>query len=313
MAALMKDAIKPNLVQTIEGTPAIIHGGPFANIAQGTNSVLATKMGMTLSDYVVTEAGFGSDLGAEKFFDIKCAGAGLAPDGMVLVATIRALKYHGGADLKTLTEPDVDAVVRGLVNLEKHLENTKLFKIPAVVAINRFTTDTDEEIEAVRARCEALGFEAVIANVWAEGGAGAEKLASTLVATMESNPGEFAPLYDWEQPVTDKIEKICQNIYGASSVDYSPRAKKDLRTIKKLGLEGLPICMAKTQKSLSDDPTKIGRPTEFEITVREIEIAAGAGFLIPITGDMMRMPGLPAAPSSENIDIDSNGEISGLF
>ena len=183
----------------------------------------------------------------------------------------------------------------------------------AVVAINRFTTDTDEEIEAVRARCEALGFEAVIANVWAEGGAGAEKLASTLVATMESNPGEFAPLYDWEQPVTDKIEKICQNIYGASSVDYSPRAKKDLRTIKKLGLEGLPICMAKTQKSLSDDPTKIGRPTEFEITVREIEIAAGAGFLIPITGDMMRMPGLPAAPSSENIDIDSNGEISGLF
>ena len=313
MAALMKDAIKPNLVQTIEGTPAIIHGGPFANIAQGTNSVLATKMGMTLSDYVVTEAGFGSDLGAEKFFDIKCAGSGLSPDGMVLVATIRALKYHGGADLKTLTEPNVDAVDRGLINLEKHLENTKLFKIPAVVAINRFTTDTDEEIEAVRARCEELGFEAVIANVWAEGGAGAEDLAATLVSTMESQPGEFAPLYDWEQPVTEKIEKICREIYGASSVDYSSRARKDLRTIKKLELENLPICMAKTQKSLSDDPAKIGRPSEFEITVREIEIAAGAGFLIPITGDMMRMPGLPSVPSSENIDIDSDGEISGLF
>lgn len=313
MAALMKDAIKPNLVQTIEGTPAIIHGGPFANIAQGTNSVLATKMGMTLSDYVVTEAGFGSDLGAEKFFDIKCAGSGLSPDGMVLVATIRALKYHGGADLKTLAEPNVDAVDRGLINLEKHLENTKLFKIPAVVAINRFTTDTDEEIEAVRARCEELGFEAVIANVWAEGGAGAENLAATLVSTMESQPGEFAPLYDWEQPVTEKIEKICREIYGASSVDYSSRARKDLRTIKKLELENLPICMAKTQKSLSDDPAKIGRPSEFEITVREIEIAAGAGFLIPITGDMMRMPGLPSVPSSENIDIDSDGEISGLF
>ncbi len=278
MAALMKDAIKPNLVQTIEGTPAIIHGGPFANIAQGTNSVLATKMGMTLSDFVVTEAGFGSDLGAEKFFDIKCAGAGLSPDGMVLVATIRALKYHGGADLKTLTEPNVDAVVRGLVNLEKHLENTKLFKIPAVVAINRFTTDTDEEIEAVRARCESLGFQAVIANVWADGGGGRRIWQARWFQLWSREPGEFAPLYDWEQPVTEKIETICQSIYGASSVDYSARAKKDLRTIKKLELENLPICMAKTQKSLSDDPAKIGRPTGFEITVGKLKLRPGRVF-----------------------------------
>lgn len=313
MAALLKDAIKPNLVQTIEGTPAIIHGGPFANIAQGTNTVIATRMGLSLSDYVVTEAGFGSDLGAEKFFDIKCAGAGLSPKAMVLVATIRALKYHGGADLKELTSPNVSAVEKGLVNLEKHLENTNLYNVEAVVAINQFTSDTEEEIEVVKKRCEALGFQAVVADVWGQGGQGAEDLATAVVSKIQTSKKSFTPLYDWSLPVKEKIETICQKVYGADHVEYSSRARKDLRTIKKLGLEELPICMAKTQKSLSDNPSKIGRPTNFEVTVREIEIAAGAGFLIPITGEMMRMPGLPATPASENIDIDERGEISGLF
>lgn len=313
MAALLKDAIKPNLVQTIEGTPAIIHGGPFANIAQGTNTVIATKMGMSLSDYVVTEAGFGSDLGAEKFFDIKCAGAGLKPRAMVLVATIRALKYHGGADPKNLTEPNVDAVQKGLVNLEKHLENTARFNVEAVVAINRFTTDSDEEIAMVKQRCEELGFQAVVADVWGKGGEGATDLASAVAAKIDSTQKSFTPLYDANQGVKEKIETICTQIYGAENVKYSSQAEKDLRRIRKLELEHLPICIAKTQKSLSDDPTKIGRPTGFTVTVREIEIAAGAGFLIPITGDMMRMPGLPATPASENIDIDENGEITGLF
>ncbi len=313
MAALLKEAIKPNLVQTIEGTPAIIHGGPFANIAQGTNTVIATKMGMSFSDYVVTEAGFGSDLGAEKFFDIKCAGAGLAPKAMVLVATIRALKYHGGADLKSLSQPNVEAVKKGLVNLEKHLENTALFNVEAVVAINQFTSDTDEEIEVVKQRCNELGFEAVVANVWGKGGEGATDLAAKVVEKVESTAKKFTPLYDHSLGVKKKIETICTKVYGADHVEYSSEAHKNLREIKKLGLEHLPICMAKTQKSLSDDPSKIGRPTGFTVTVREIEIAAGAGFLIPITGDMMRMPGLPATPASENIDIDEHGEITGLF
>ena len=313
MAALMKDAIKPNLVQTIEGTPAIIHGGPFANIAQGTNTVIATKMGMSLSPFVVTEAGFGSDLGAEKFFDIKCAGAGLAPKCMVVVATIRALKYHGGGDPKNLTEPNAEAVAKGLANLDKHLENTRHYNIPAVVAINRFTTDTEEEISLVKDRCEALGFQAVVADVWGKGGEGAEDLASAVATKIESGEGAFTPLYDWNLPVKEKIKTICTQVYGADDVEYSSAAKADLRRIKKLGLEDLPICVAKTQKSLSDDAKKIGRPTGFNVTVREIEVAAGAGFLIPITGDMMRMPGLPATPASEAIDIDDAGNISGLF
>lgn len=313
MATLLRDAIKPNLVQTIEGTPAIIHGGPFANIAQGTNSVIATRMGMSLSDYVVTEAGFGSDLGAEKFFDIKCASAGLKPKAIVLVATIRALKYHGGADLKELDQPNPDAVRKGLVNLEKHLENTALYNLEAVVAINQFTADTPEEIEIVKNRCAELGFEAVVANVWGEGGEGARALATAVAAKVESTEKVFTPLYDWSLGVKEKIETICKKVYGAAEVTYTGTAARDLRRIKKLGLEGLPICMAKTQKSLSDDPKKIGRPTGFEITVRQIEIAAGAGFLVPITGDMMRMPGLPATPSAELIDIDENGQISGLF
>ena len=313
MAALLKDAIQPNLVQTMEGTPAIIHGGPFANIAQGTNSVIATRMGLSLSDYVVTEAGFGSDLGAEKFFDIKCASAGLSPKMMVLVTTVRALKYHGGVSLDALTKSNPDAVRRGSVNLEKHLENTAHFNIECVVAINPFASDTAEEIEVIKSGCRALGFESVVADVWGRGGAGAEELATVVAEKIAHTTRKFHPLYDWNLPVKAKIAAICQKIYGASSVEYSSKAKINLKQIEKLGLTKLPICMAKTQKSLSDNPDLIGRPTGFEITVREIEIAAGAGFLVPITGDMMRMPGLPTTPSSENIDIDEHGNITGLF
>lgn len=313
MAALLKDAIKPNLVQTLEGYPAIIHGGPFANIAQGTNTVIATKTGLSLADWVVTEAGFGSDLGAEKFMDIKCKSAGLAPKAIVLVATIRALKYHGGTDLKTLTEPNPDAVRKGLCNLEKHLENAGKFGIPAVVAINKFVTDTDEEIAIVQKRCEELGFRAAVANVWAEGGKGAEALAHAVVDTVRNSKGEFRALYDWSWPIEKKIETIATQVYGADGVEYTATAQLNLRRIARLGLEGSAICIAKTEKSLSDNPTKIGRPTGFNITVREIEIAAGAGFVVPITGDMMRMPGLPNVPSAENIDIDAEGNITGLF
>ena len=313
MAALMKDAIQPNLAQMLEGYPAIIHGGPFANIAQGTNSVLATKMGMSLSDYVVTEAGFGSDLGAEKFYNIKCQSAGLAPKATVIVATIRALKYHGGADLKSLTEPNPDAVRKGIVNLEKHLENSRYFGVPAVVAINHFTSDTDEEIAIVKERCESMGFHAIKTEVWAKGGEGAEELAHAVVEKVESGESDFKPLYQWDWPVMQKIETIAKNIYGAEGVEYSPKAKLHLRRITKLGLDGAAVCVAKTQKSLSDNPTLIGRPQNFTITVREIEIAAGANFVIPITGDMMRMPGLPSVPSAEHIDIDDDGNITGLF
>lgn len=313
MAALLKDAIKPNLVQTIEGTPAIIHGGPFANIAQGTNTVIATKMGMSLSDFVVTEAGFGADLGAEKFLDIKCASAGLAPAAVVLVATIRALKYHGGADLKELKTPNAEAVAKGTCNLQKHIENIKQFGLEVVVAINQFTSDTEAEIGEVQKFCEPIGVPAVLANVWGKGGEGAEALAKVVAEKAESGNSNFKPLYQWDQSVKSKIETVCKQVYGADGVDYTSQAKTDLRRIKKLGLEKLPICIAKTQKSLSDNPKLIGRPRGFEITVREIEIAAGAGFLVPITGDMMRMPGLPSTPSAENIDIDENGEITGLF
>ena len=313
MAALLKDAIMPNLVQTIEGNPAIIHGGPFANIAQGTNTVIATRMGMSLSEFVVTEAGFGCDLGAEKFFDIKCVSAGLAPKAVVLVATVRALRYHGGADLKMVGEPNPIAVEHGLDNLQKHIENIDQFGLRCIVAINKFTTDTDEEIELIKNCCEGLGHKAVVADVWADGGRGAEELAHAIVDVAENSPGNFQPLYDWNWPVKQKIETIASKIYGANGVDYLPAAKLALRRIKKLGLEHLPVCVAKTQKSLSDNPDLIGRPKDFEITVRKIEIAAGAGFLIPITGDIMRMPGLPVVPSAENIDIDDNGRISGLF
>lgn len=313
MATLLKDALKPNLVQTIEGNPAIIHLGPFANIAQGTNSVIATRMGMSLSDYTVTEAGFGFDLGAEKFLDIKCQSAGLAPKVVVMIATIRALKYHGGAALNTLTIPNVDALIKGLPNLEKHLENAKLYNITPVIAINKFYSDSDEEIQVIFDLARKLNVKVALSDGWANGGEGALDLASKVIEAIEENNSEFKPLYRWEQDVVTKIETIAKKIYGAEKVDFSPKAKRDLKTILDLGLEGLPICIAKTQKSLSDDPLLLGRPTGFTLNVREIEIAAGAGFLIPITGDMMRMPGLPAHPASENITVDLGGNISGLI
>ena len=313
MAALLKEAIKPNLVQTIEGNPAIIHGGPFANIAQGTNSVIATRMGMTFSDYTVTEAGFGSDLGAEKFLDIKCQSADLSPKAVVITTTIRALKYHGGADLKSLTDENVNALKEGIPNLEKHLENIGQFNLTPVIAINRFVSDTEAEIQAILDYARENNVRIAVAEVWAKGGEGALELAKHVVDIVESGESEFKPLYDWNMPVKDKIKTITHKIYGAIQVDYSVKAKKNLKTIADLGMENLPICMAKTQKSLSDDPKIIGRPEGFTITIREIEIAAGAGFLIPITGDMMRMPGLPTHPASEKINIDNDGVISGLF
>ena len=313
MAALLKEAIKPNLVQTIEGNPAIIHGGPFANIAQGTNSVIATRMGMSLADYTVTEAGFGADLGAEKFLDIKCQSAGIAPKAVVLTATIRALKYHGGAPLSDLTTPNPDAVKKGLPNLEKHLENVKQFGITPIIAINRFVSDSDEEIAIIKEFAESIGIRVALAEVWAKGGKGALELAQQVVETVEASKGTFTPVYSWDMDVTSKIEAIATKIYGADQVEYSAQAKKDLQTIAELGLEALPICIAKTQKSLSDNPKLLGRPKDFTITIREIEIAAGAGFLVPISGEMMRMPGLPAHPASENISIDNEGNITGLF
>lgn len=313
MAALLKDAIKPNLVQTIEGNPAIIHGGPFANIAQGTNSVIATRMGMTFSDYTVTEAGFGFDLGAEKFFDIKCQSAGISPKAVVLTTTIRALKYHGGADLKALTEPDVEALRKGLPNLEKHLENIRQFNVTPVIAINRFATDTDEELEVISDKAEELGVKCAVADLWAKGGDGAIDLAKRVIEVVESNPPVFDPMYDWGWDVKKKIETLATKIYGAEHVDYTTQAKKDLEKISELGLTQMPICIAKTQKSLSDNPALLGRPKDFIITVRGIEIASGAGFLIPITGSIMRMPGLPPHPASENISIDNDGNITGLM
>lgn len=313
MAALLKDAIQPNLVQTLEGYPAIIHGGPFANIAQGTNTIIATRMGLSLSDYVVTEAGFGADLGAEKFLDIKCQSAGLSPSAIVLVATIRALKYHGGADLKTLTNPDTSALAKGLENLTKHIENIQQFGVPPVVAINIFTTDTDAEIKLIEEHCASLGVKAVRADIWGKGGAGGMELATVVAELADNNTKTFTPMYSWDMPVKDKIEAVAKKIYGAKKVEYTSVAKMNLRRIDRLGLNHLAVCIAKTQKSLSDNPKLIGRPRDFTITVREIEIAAGAGFLVPITGDMMRMPGLPSIPSAELIDIDEDGNISGLF
>lgn len=313
MAALLKDAIRPNLVQTLEGTPAIIHGGPFANIAQGTNTVIATRMGLSLSDYVVTEAGFGFDLGAEKFFDIKCRSAGLSPNAVVLVATVRALKYHGKAPLDTLKTPDPEALRRGLANMEKHIENIKHFKVPAVVAVNRFATDSEEELRIISDRCRELGIPAVVADVWGQGGKGAEELAEVVAEVADGHNAPFQPLYDWNWSVEEKIRTVATRVYGADEVEYTPQARSALKRISQLGLEGLPVCIAKTQSSLSDDPKLLGRPRDFVVTVREIEIAAGAGFLIPITGEIMRMPGLPSVPAAESIDIDENGNISGLF
>lgn len=313
MAALLKDAIKPNLVQTIEGNPAIIHGGPFANIAQGTNSILATKMGLSLSDFVVTEAGFGFDLGAEKFFDIKCVKAGLNPSAVVLVATVRALKYHGGVKVDNLKEENTEALRKGIENLEKHVENMKKFNICPIVTLNKFVTDTDAEIQIIADKCRELDVPMEVAEVWAKGGEGAENLARLTAKVAEQCVCKLKPLYDWNWSVEKKIETIAKEIYGAAAIDYTAQAKNDLKKITALGLDKLPVCIAKTQKSLSDNPKLLGRPKDFIVTVRQIEIAAGAGFVIPITGEIMRMPGLPDKPAAENIDIDENGHITGLF
>lgn len=312
MAILLKDAVKPNLVQTMEGNPAIIHGGPFANIAQGTNTILATKMGLSISDFVVTEAGFGADLGAEKFLDIKCVSGGLNPEAVVLVATIRALRHHGGAPAEEYNTPSVERVAAGFANLEKHMENIKKFGLNPVVAINAFPSDTNEEVQLVQSKCKAMGVQAIVARGWADGGSGMTELAEAVVKEIESGKNKFEPLYNWHISIKDKIETIAREIYGADGVDYSKQALTDLAKIDQLGLNEMPICMAKTQKSFSDNDKLIGRPTNFRITVREFEFAAGAGFVIPILGKMMRMPGLPAVPASEGMTIDNNGKISGL-
>lgn len=311
-AVLLKDAIKPNLVQTLEGNPAILHGGPFGNIAQGANSIIATRMGLSLSDYVVTEAGFGSDLGAEKFLDIVCAYGNFSPHAMVLVATIRALKYHGGVKLTELKKPDLAAVERGFVNLEKHIENTKIFGVPAVVSLNRFITDTDEELKWVIDRCQQLGVEISLSDGWEKGGVGMTDLAEKVARAADHFNGKYWPVYDWKSSIKEKIETISIKIYGAKGVEFLPKAKAHLSKIERLGLTGVPICMAKTQSSFSDDSNLLGRPKDFTITVREIEIASGAGFVIPITGDIMRMPGLPVNPAAIGMDIDLLGKITGL-
>ncbi len=312
MAILLKDAIRPNLVQTLEGNPAIIHGGPFANIAQGTNTILATKMGLSLSDYVVTEAGFGADLGAEKFLDIKCVSGGLKPKASVLVATIRALRHHGGALKEEYNTASIERVSKGMENLEKHIENMQKFGLNPVVAINAFPSDTDEEIKLIQERCLAKGVKAVVARGFAKGGEGMTDLAAAVVAEVEAGKNNFKPLYDWNSPIKTKIETIAKEIYGADGVSYSQQAMTDLKKIEELGLSGLPVCMAKTQKSFSDNEKLLGRPKGFTVTIREFEFAAGAGFVIPILGAMMRMPGLPVIPASEGMTIDNNGVISGL-
>tara|TARA_R110001632_G_scaffold83349_3_gene184560 strand:- start:12597 stop:14336 length:1740 start_codon:yes stop_codon:yes gene_type:complete len=312
MAILLKDAIKPNLVQTLEENPAIIHGGPFANIAQGTNTIIATKMGLTLSNYVVTEAGFGADLGAEKFLNIKSAFANLNPKCVVLVATIRALRHHGGVKKEEYNTPDLEAVKDGFKNLEKHIENIRKFNIEPVVAINSFISDSDDEVNFVIERCQSLGVHAVLSEGWAKGGEGTKELAKAVVDVVENKATQYKPLYDWKSPVTEKIEKIAKEIYGATSVEYSKKAQLNLRRINRLGFNDFAICMAKTQKSFSDNEQLTGRPEGFTVTVREIEIAAGAQFIIPVLGKMMRMPGLPPNPASEGMTIDKNGVISGL-
>ena len=312
MALLLKDAIKPNLVQTLEHNPAIIHGGPFANIAQGTNTIIATKMGMSLTDYTITEAGFGADLGAEKFLNIKCEYAQLKPKVVVVVATIRALRHHGGSPKEEYDTPHLKRVERGFENLKKHLENMQKFGLSRVVAINHFPTDSQEEIDWLIQACQSLGIKAVVSKGWASGGKGTTELATAVIQEITNNSSDFKPLYQKKDPIKEKIENIAKEIYGADGVDYSAKAERDLKSIEKLNLDDLPICMAKTQKSFSDQEKLRGRPTNFRISVREFEIAAGAGFIIPILGNMMRMPGLPSIPASEGMNINENGVISGL-
>ena len=313
MAALLKDALRPNLIQTIENTPAIVHGGPFANIAHGCNSVRATKAALKLSDIVITEAGFGADLGAEKFFDIKCRKAGLKPDAVVLVATVRALKYNGGIPKAELAKEDLAALKRGIVNLEKHIENLQQYGVPVVVTLNRFTEDTDAELTFVREFCEARGCDFALSEVWAKGGEGGIALAKRVLATLEEKESLFAPIYPDEMPLKEKIETVCKKIYGASGVIFDPGAEKMLAKLTELGFGSLPVCMAKTQYSLSDDPGKLGRPTDYSVTVREVYVSAGAGFVVALTGTIMTMPGLPKSPAAERIDVDADGVIDGLF
>jgi formate--tetrahydrofolate ligase len=312
MALLLKDAIKPNLVQTLENTPAFIHGGPFANIAHGCNSIMATKLGLKLADYVVTEAGFGADLGAEKFMNIKCRLGGLAPDAVVIVATIRALKMHGGVAKTELTAENLEALNKGFANMEKQIENIQKFGVPAVVAINKFVTDTAAEIALVQEHCKKLGVKSSVCEVWEKGGLGGEDLAQKVVAAAEKS-NEFHFLYDEKDSIKNKIGTIAREIYGADDVVFAPKASKEIKKLEELGLDKHPICMAKTQYSLSDDPSLLGRPTGFKITVKEVRVSAGAGFIVALTGDVMIMPGLPKVPSAEKIDIDENGVISGLF
>ncbi len=313
VALLMKDAIAPNLVQTLENTPALIHGGPFANIAHGCNSMLATKLGLKLAEYTVTEAGFGADLGAEKFFDIKARFGNLKPDAAVIVATVRALKHHGGVKKEDWGKENFELLAKGFENLEKHIENVNKFGVPAVVAFNRFPTDTDAELDFVIKKCEALGATAVISEVWNKGGEGGEELARKVVEVVEKGESKFKPLYDVEDSIKAKIEKIAKEIYGADGVDFTSACSKTIANIEKMGFDKMPICMAKTQYSMTDDPTIAGRPRNFRITVRDIKVSRGAGFLVALTGEIMTMPGLPKVPAAESIDILPSGEIVGLF
>ena len=313
MAALLKDAILPNVIQTLEHTPALVHGGPFANIAHGCNSVRATTAALSMADYVVTEAGFGADLGAEKFFDIKCRQAGLSPDAVVLVATIRALKYNGGVPKTELSAENVEALEKGIVNLEKHIENLQKYKVPVVVTLNSFVTDSEAEIAFVKQFCEERGCEFAISEVWEKGGEGGIALAEKVLKTLEEKESHFEPLYPSELPLTEKIETVAKEIYGAKGVNYTAAAKKQLAKLTELGFGDLPVCMAKTQYSLSDDPTLLGRPKDFDITVREAYVSAGAGFVVVLTGAVMTMPGLPKQPAAFGIDVDESGKITGLF
>lgn len=313
MAVLLKDAIKPNLVQTLENTPALMHGGPFANIAHGCNSIMATKIALKLSDYCITEAGFGADLGAEKFLNIKCRYANLKPDAVVLVATIRALKFNGGVKKDELGIENVHALKKGFVNLEKHIENIRKFQVPVIVAINHFNTDTHDEIEYIKVRCKNMNVEVAFSDVFLKGGEGGQELAEKLIKIINTTPSNYKPIYDLNIPIKQKIETIAREIYGAKGVVYTPSADKDIKKIESMCMDRLPICMAKTQYSVSDNPSLLGRPEGFDITVREVQVSAGAGFIVVITGDIMTMPGLPKLPAAEKIDIDKNGLITGLF
>ena len=313
MAALLKDALKPNLVQTLENTPVLIHGGPFANIAHGCNSVRATKAAIKMADYAITEAGFGADLGAEKFLDIKCVLAGLKPDAVVLVATVRALKYNGLVPKADLGEPNVEALKKGIVNLEKHIENLQKYNVPVVVTLNRFSSDTEEELNFVKEFCEARNCEFALSEVWEKGGEGGRELAMKVVETIEKKESHFAPIYDKNLPIKDKIETIAKEIYGAGSVSYSTTALNQIKKLTELGFDKTPVCMAKTQYSLSDNPNLLGRPENFELTIREVYVSAGAGFVVALTGEIVTMPGLSKSPAAFRIDVSDEGVITGLF